>query len=130
MYELDQETIYDLPFHDSDFHGTTIKQEDNGNTNLIIKITLFDEELSDLNADLLEHIKKSGKVSILLKNCKWIRINVVSNITQRDTVNSIEILKNTPKMNEFSFNTIHKHVVVTLNSGTKIESLTEKIALM
>lgn len=124
MKTLDEKSIQYLPFHDSDFLGIKIIQSDEGETDLILNIAFYEGEFESLSEDYLNVIKTDGTASILFKACNRININAVCNRSQRDEIDFINFIQDSPSLKEDQ-----KHVEVIFISGSKLECIAEKVEL-
>ncbi|MBU0682202.1 MAG: hypothetical protein KKD73_12355 [Proteobacteria bacterium] len=128
MKEINIETIYDLPVHDSDFLGMKISQNDSGETELSLTIAFCKGEFEDLP----EHsgvISPEGHMAFVFNNCEWININTFCNRTQRDSIDYIEFKKDTPELKQYNPQKGNKHIMVVFTSGSKIECISKSIEL-
>lgn len=128
MKEIDRESIYDLPVHDSDFLGLKISQNDSGETNLILTIAFCKGEFDDLT-DYSKVISPEGHTSFLFINCDWININTFCNRTQRDSVDYIEFKNNSSQLEQYNAKNDKKHIEVVFVSGSRIECIVKRIEL-
>ena len=125
MIKLDEKSIYNLPFHDSDFLGIKISQRDNGETDLLLYISFCKNEFEDLSKEYLEIIKSDGSVSLLFENCQWFNLNFFSNRTQRDEIDYIQFLTDSKTLKDGQ-----KYIEVVFTSGSKLECIAEKFDLI
>ena len=131
MKVLTQKNIQnDLPVHDSDFLGYKVLQKDNGETDLVLDIAFCEGEFDDLDEDYKDIIKSDGTASFLFLNCWWINIGIICNITQRDSIDYIQFLSNSKKLKELNAKKEIKHVEVIFISGSKLECISENVALI
>ena len=124
MKKLDEQSIQHLPFHDSDFLGVKIIQTDEGETDLALNIAFYKGEFESLSEDYMKVIRPDGSASLLFKGCDWIKINTVCNRSQRDEVDYIQFIHNSPNLKKG-----RQHVEVIFISGSKLECVAEKIEL-
>lgn len=128
MKEINIETIYDLPVHDSDFLGMKISQNDSGETELCLTIGFCKGEFEGL-PEYSNVISHEGHIAFMFNNCEWININTFCNRTQRDSVDYIEFKNDTPELKQYNPRKNNKHVVVVFTSGSKIECIVKRIEL-
>lgn len=128
MKEINRETIYDLPVHDSDFLGVKISQNDSGETDLILTIAFCKGEFEDLT-DYSNVISSEGHTSFVFINCDWININTFCNRTQRDSVDYIEFKKGTSQLEQYNAQKDKEHIEVVFASGSNIECVVRRIEL-
>jgi hypothetical protein len=128
MKEINNETIYDLPIHDSVFLGMKISQNDYGETELCLAITFCKGEFENLT-EYSNVISPEGNSSLVFTNCEWININTFCNRTQRDSLDYIEFKKDTPEIKQRKVQKNKNHVEVVFTSGSKIECIASCLLL-
>jgi len=124
MKKLNEKSIQNLPFHDSDLLGVKILQNDEGKTDLILNIAFYKGEFESLSKDYLKIIKPNGAASLLFNDCRWININAICNRTQRDEIDYIQFLSGSPNLKDGQ-----KHVEVIFISGSKLECFVKDLSL-
>nr|WP_320191890.1 hypothetical protein [uncultured Desulfobacter sp.] len=125
MKTLTVETLHTLPFHDSDFLGLKITQQDDGATDLTISIAFYEGEFENLDSELSSIINSEGKASLLFQNCEEISISAYYTVEQRDAFDYINIFNNDVKQENTS-----RHIEVVFISGSKIKCMTKSIILI
>ena len=125
MKILNEKSIQNLPFHDSDFHGVQIIQTDEGETDLVIDITFYVGEYECLSKDYQKVIKNDGSASILFKNCELIKIHGIYKRAQRDEIDFVQYVSDLPGLKKAM-----NHVEVVFTSGSRLECVTEKMGLI
>ena len=128
MKEINRETICNLPFHDSDFLGMKISQNDSGDTDLILNIAFCKGEFEDL-ADYSNVISPEGHVSLVFAGCELININTFCNRAQRDAVDYIEFKKDTSLLEQNNIRKDKGCIEVVFVSGSTIDCIANKILL-
>lgn len=128
MKDINRETIYNLPFHDSNFLGMKISQNDNGDTDLILNIAFCKGEFEDL-ADYSNVISPEGCVSIVFAGCELININTFCNGAKRDAIDYIEFNKDTSLSEKNNIRKDKGCIEVVFVSGSTIDCIANKVQL-
>ena len=125
MKHLNVETINTLPFHDSDFLGLKITQQDDGVADLTISFSFYEGEFDDIDSELRNIVSSDGKASLLLQKCEEISITTYYTRDQRDEFDYIRILNEDVAQD----NTI-SYIEVVFISGSKIKCINRGIILI
>ena len=102
MKEINKETIYDLPIHDSDFLGIHILQNDCCVTDLYLDIIFCKDGFEEIS-DYSNFIPTEGYTTLAFIGCDWINVETFCNRIQRDSIDFIDFKHNTP---ESQFNVV------------------------
>lgn len=130
MHLLNEETINELPLHDSDLLNLSISQSDEGRTELRLTIGFFKDEIDLLNKPLKDLLTKGNQADILFRNCYWVNIDAFCNTTRRDQFDYIEFLQNTPQLERYAGGPVNNHASVKFISGSTLECIFEDIAIV
>ena len=122
MKEINRETIYDLPIHDSEFLGIHISQNDSGVTDLSLDIAFCKGEFEELS-DYSGVISTEGYTTFVFTGCDWINVNTFCNRTQRDSVDFVDFKHDTPELKRYSAQEGAEHVIIFFTSGTRVECI-------
>lgn len=128
MKEVNKETIYDLPIHDSDFLGMHISQNDRGVTDLFLDVMLCKEDLEKAS-DYSDIISTEGYTTFAFIGCDWIDIDAFCNRIQRDSIDFIDFKHDTLELKKYSAKDRMIHVIIFFTSGTKIECIAKNVIL-
>ena len=128
MKEINKETIYDLPVHDSDFLGIHISQNDHGVTDLSLDVIFCKDELEKLS-DYSDFISTEGYTTFAFIGCDWIAVDIFCNRIQRDSIDFIDFKQDTPELKKYNAQDKAIHVVIFFTSGTKIECIAQNATL-
>lgn len=125
MKPLNVKTLNTLPFHDSDFLGLKITQQDDGVTDLTISVAFYEGEFEDIDSELSSIISSDGKASLLFQNCEEMSISSYYTRDQRDEFDYIRILNEGVTQENAS-----GYIEVVFISGSKIKCMTKSIVLV
>ena len=128
MKEINKETIYDLPIHDSDFLGIHISQNDRGVTDLYLDIIFCKDEFEEIS-NYSNFISTEGYTTLVFIGCDWINVETFCHRIQRDSIDFIDFRHNTPELKKYSSQDKAVHLVIFFTSGTKIECISKKVML-
>ena len=78
MKEINKETIYDLPIHDSDFLGIHILQNDCCVTDLYLDIIFCKDGFEEIS-DYSNFIPTEGYTTLAFIGCDWINVETFCN---------------------------------------------------
>ncbi|MEW6618528.1 MAG: hypothetical protein AB1422_04155 [bacterium] len=127
---LSREQIEFLPIHDAELHNLSIIQTVAGNY-----ILLLDVEITDDSYDPGYPIpKKNGLTRIIFKNCWGIMNDLKCHCVDRDTIQGIDMIKDSNLISEMESKGIKPpipvyHYRISLNSGSQIDVVLEEIIL-
>jgi len=122
---LNVDFLNTLPFHDSDFLGLKISQQDDGVTDLTISIAFYEAEFEEIDTDFGSIIDSDGKASLLLQGCEEVSIRSYYTKEQRDEFDYIRILDEAVEQENDT-----KCIEVVFISGSKIKCMTKNILLI
>lgn len=130
MKILGSDQINSLPFHDSSILCLKIEQNNNGNTNFKIGVQFSLDELIELEDSEKECISDDGTAFIVIKDCRWISLNVICNITKRDEIDFIRFLSKSDNPQELiGSDQEFPQLEITLISGSVLKCIFSEVYL-
>ncbi len=125
MRSLTQEDIYNLPIHDSRFLGYKIFQKDRGFTEINLSFIFCDGEYEDLKWN---NSKPEKYGSFIIEDCMQINSKMIcDSIPPRDALDSVEIISESPLLDQYSKKSTLKHIKVVFISGSQLECIAKNI---
>ncbi len=125
MRSLTQKNIYNLPLHDSKFLGYKIFQKDRDFTEINISFVFCDGEYEDLKWNNREP-EKYG--SLIIQDCMQINSKMIcDSLPPGDALDYVDILSESPLLDQYSKNLTLKHIKVIFISGSQLECIAKDI---
>jgi hypothetical protein len=129
MHLLNEETINELPIHDSDLLKLSITQSDDGMTELRLSVSFYKDEIDLLDNPLKALLGENNQADILFRNCYWVKMEAFYNTTRRDEFDYMEYLQNTPQLEHYAAGPAKNHMRVKFISGSTLECIFEEVAI-
>ncbi|MBN1627813.1 MAG: hypothetical protein JW944_14940 [Deltaproteobacteria bacterium] len=130
MHLLNEETINELPIHDSDLLKLSISQNYNGAAELRLSIGFYKDEIDLLTKPLKSLLTDGNQADILFRNCYWVNMEAFFNITRRDEFDYMEYLRNTPQLKHYAAGLAKNHMRIKFISGSTLECIFEEVAIV
>lgn len=129
MINLTKEQIKRFPIHDSEFHGIEVLQDQGGVSELQLEFLLHSDEVESAN-DVLNTEKHFSEKSLMcFQNLWWSSYTGFFNCSNRDIVDGIAIVENSPIVQKQTAVVELNHFVIEFISGSKLECVCEKVCL-
>lgn len=128
MKAINEKDIQELPFHDSDFISLCVIQEENGNTNVEVRIVFGKGEFEALD-DYLAYIGNNGAASIIFNNCRRVDLQLFANRLQADYIDYLQFMQPGVPFDTVECKKDSKIIEVVFVSGSRLQCIAEECYL-